>query len=134
LRTAAFRAFTDTRLSAAGCPLGLLRRGGGPGMAEAGITLREAAEAFELNLERGAGRGCANDAVEAWIALLGRLQSSMMSSGPFAICCRQGAAVPIAETRRPVMPEAVIPCSLRRSPEGVDNAEAGLLEIAAGFA
>ena len=27
------------------------------------------------------------------------------------------------------MPEAVIPCSVGRSPEGVDNAEAGLLEI-----
>jgi hypothetical protein len=49
----------------------LLRRGGGPGVAEGwDHLLGEPVEVFELNVER---RG-ANDAVEAGIALLDRLQ------------------------------------------------------------
>ena len=55
--------------------LGLLRRGGGPGVAEGGDhLLREAVEVCELDVERGAERRRANDAVEAGIALLDRLQ------------------------------------------------------------
>ena len=58
-----------------GGPTGLLRRGGGPGVAEGrDHLLREAVEVCELDVERGAERGRANDAVEAGIALLDRLQ------------------------------------------------------------
>jgi hypothetical protein len=54
-------------------PGGLLRRSGGPGVAEGGDHLfREAVEVGELDVERGAERGCADDAVEAGIALLDR--------------------------------------------------------------
>ena len=50
---------------------GLMRRGGGPGVAEGrDDLLREAVEVGELDLERGG----ANDAVEAGIAFLDRLQ------------------------------------------------------------
>ena len=59
-----------------GPPSGLLRCGGGPGVAEGrDHLLREAVEVFELDVERGAERGCANDAVETGIALLDRLQN-----------------------------------------------------------
>jgi len=54
---------------------GLLRGGGGAGVAEGGDHLLcEAVEVRKLNLERGAERRGANDAVEAGIALLDRLQ------------------------------------------------------------
>src|SRR5260370_483328 len=53
----------------------LLRRCGDLGRAEGGDHLLcEAVEVCELNLERGAERRRANDAVEAGIALLDRLQ------------------------------------------------------------
>src|SRR5580704_6307421 len=46
-----------------------------PGVAEGGDHLfREAVEVCELDVERGAERGCADDSVEAGIALLYRLQ------------------------------------------------------------
>ena len=54
---------------------GLMRGGGGPGVAEGrDDLLREAVEVGELDVERGAERGGANDAVEAGIAFLDRLQ------------------------------------------------------------
>jgi hypothetical protein len=55
--------------------LGLYCRNSGPGVAEGrDRLLREAVEVFELNLEWGAERRRANDAVEAAVALLARLQ------------------------------------------------------------
>src|SRR5215472_7909634 len=59
-----------------GCsPWGLLRCGSGPGVAEGrDHLLGEAVEVCELNLERGAEGGRANEAVEAGVALLDRLQ------------------------------------------------------------
>ena len=54
-------------------PRGLLCRGGGSGVAEGrDHLLGETVEVGELDVERGAERGCADDAVEAGVALLDR--------------------------------------------------------------
>jgi len=63
------------RTEPGGCSLGVLRRGGAPGVAEGGDhLLREAVEVVEPDVERRAEWSYANDAVEAGIALLDRLQ------------------------------------------------------------
>jgi len=62
---------------------GLMRRGGGPGVAEGRDDLvREAVEVGALDVERGAERGGANDAVEAGDGVSRPPSAgSMMSSG-----------------------------------------------------